>query len=508
MLQSLDRRTVLQGGLGTLAASVALGGCEPFLDKIKNRPIRKNVATLAANGPEITAFRNAVAAMKALPSSDPRNWTRQAQIHNNFCPHGNWFFLPWHRAYLFYFEAICRELSGDKNFALPYWHWQLQPSIPAAFWGGTSNQLFNGTRVATQASVAAAAFIGADALQGVLDNTDFQLFGSQAAPAPRGSPRVYGALEGTPHNYIHGTFVQGDMGGFMSPLDPIFWCHHGMIDCMWVAWNIRCNNANTNDGAWTQFSFSEFCDAKGVATTTTVAATILMPLLSYRYDDPVIGHGTCPSGAAPSPTTRAEANTKMRNAEDIDRDTLKQFLETGAPSSLPVRERVAVASGLTLTAGRPTVAQAKAATGALAPVLDRRERLLLNIERVQEPPTKDVFLRAFVNLPTADATTPITDPHYAGSFAFFGGDHAGHTSGAAGADPGVGFLVDVSETVRRLRAMNLLADDGAVAVTLVPTPITTAGARPAAPSTLSVGGVSLAFSPVAAAPAPSAPPAK
>lgn len=39
------------------------------------------------------------------------------------CPHGNWWFLVWHRGYIGWFEQICQELSGDSSFALPYWDW-------------------------------------------------------------------------------------------------------------------------------------------------------------------------------------------------------------------------------------------------------------------------------------------------------------------------------------------------------------------------------------------------
>ena len=76
--------------------------------------------------------------MQGLPNSDPRNWTRQAQVHNNFCRHRNWLILPWHRAYLIYFEEICRELSGDDDFALPYWDWTANRRLPAAFWDQSS----------------------------------------------------------------------------------------------------------------------------------------------------------------------------------------------------------------------------------------------------------------------------------------------------------------------------------------------------------------------------------
>ena len=53
-------------------------------------------------------------------------------VHLFDCPHGNWWFLPWHRGYLGWFERICRELSTDQTFALPYWDWTKTPRVPAA----------------------------------------------------------------------------------------------------------------------------------------------------------------------------------------------------------------------------------------------------------------------------------------------------------------------------------------------------------------------------------------
>jgi hypothetical protein len=78
----LDRRTILASG-GSLALTLALGGCEGCREKIANRPTRRNVATMAANDPILEAYRDGIAAMQALGGADPRNWTRQAEIHQN-----------------------------------------------------------------------------------------------------------------------------------------------------------------------------------------------------------------------------------------------------------------------------------------------------------------------------------------------------------------------------------------------------------------------------------------
>src|SRR5262249_43952422 len=109
--------------------------------------VRQNVATLSPTGPQIRALRAGVARMRSRNANQPKSWIAQANIHNNFCPHGNWFFLPWHRAYLYYFEQICREASGVSTFTLPYWDWTTSPRLPAPFWGATNNPLNDTTRV-------------------------------------------------------------------------------------------------------------------------------------------------------------------------------------------------------------------------------------------------------------------------------------------------------------------------------------------------------------------------
>src|SRR6187200_3016337 len=94
-----SRREFLQA-TGLASTALFRGGCESCRDQIENRPVRRNIANLAANDPIIQAFKDGVQAMKNLPSNDPRSWTAQANIHFDHCPHGNWWFLPWHRGYL------------------------------------------------------------------------------------------------------------------------------------------------------------------------------------------------------------------------------------------------------------------------------------------------------------------------------------------------------------------------------------------------------------------------
>jgi tyrosinase len=469
-LSFFSRRDFMRGAtaLGITGLAVWSGACESACEKIKNRPTRRNIANLAANDPIIQTYKDAVAAMKALPNSDGRNWSKQADIHNNKCPHQNWWFLPWHRAYLVNFEAICRKLTGNNDFALPYWNWTSSPSIPAPFWGN-NNPLFNNTRLATQGSVVSSFSVGPDKINEILDLTNFSLFASASATTQR-ERTTYGMLEGTPHNYIHG-FVGGDMGQFRSPLDPIFWCHHNMIECLWVEWNVNRGNANTSDTAWSSFNFTDdFVDGDGNPAPIQVATTLLFPLLTYQFEP-------CAPGMA-------------LHAAIKDRQTLEKFLREGAPSKLEFIKRYEVRRPNNDVRG-DAPSRLKVEPEAFRTVLDvaGRERAVLTVDEVIAPPKQDVFVRVFINKPDAVAATPIDDPHYAGSFAFFccedHPDMTGHAAMTPAATPSgspapaaaaptgtsakLSYLVDVSPTIRKLSQAGSLSPD--LDVTLVTVPI-------------------------------------
>jgi tyrosinase len=94
---------------------------------------RKNIYKLPAGDTTLEWYNKAVIEMKKRPSTDPTSWNYQAAIHGfrsdlffwqeaapfpgqaeqtkfwNQCQHGSWFFLPWHRMYLAYFEQIVAQ---------------------------------------------------------------------------------------------------------------------------------------------------------------------------------------------------------------------------------------------------------------------------------------------------------------------------------------------------------------------------------------------------------------
>src|SRR6478609_10553951 len=106
-----------------------------------NPLIRHNIWTLEAQDPwhpVIRAYAQAIGVLKSRPGSNPSSWLYQAAIHGftqqdkwrNQCQHNSWYFLPWHRMYLSWFEKLVRatiaglpgvDAATKQSWALPYW---------------------------------------------------------------------------------------------------------------------------------------------------------------------------------------------------------------------------------------------------------------------------------------------------------------------------------------------------------------------------------------------------
>lgn len=134
-----SRREFITQALGASALGMAISNLQAAQPSSAGGRFRRYSLTDPAAVRDLDSYERAVERMLALPASDSRNWFRVAIVHLIDCPHGNWWFLPWHRGYLGYFEMICRELSQDSQFALPYWDWTADPQLPARFRNGMLN---------------------------------------------------------------------------------------------------------------------------------------------------------------------------------------------------------------------------------------------------------------------------------------------------------------------------------------------------------------------------------
>jgi tyrosinase len=82
---------------------------------------------------ELQKLRDAFRELYSLNKwqADRRNYNNLALIHQDHCQHGWERFLPWHRVYLYEFELALQEMVPDVT--LPYWDWtmpQYRPETP------------------------------------------------------------------------------------------------------------------------------------------------------------------------------------------------------------------------------------------------------------------------------------------------------------------------------------------------------------------------------------------
>jgi hypothetical protein len=409
----------------------------------------------------LASYRRAVAAMIALPFTDPRNWYRQALIHVMDCPHGNFWFLPWHRGYLARFEAICAEMSGDPGFRLPYWDYTESPTAPDAFfddgldcgkppfvqaadavlpplqvaleaaWPSLSadqrTELSRRGLTTPQAVIARArgywnaasgkrkptrdtpALVGGSVIEvtpnklsAALNLQTFTTFGSSEADN-HSQNAGGGDFERGVHGQIH-VNTGGFMGNFMSPVDPLFWLHHANLDRLWDIWLQRWGSEGRDPfrlGAgrpkFDAEKFVFFCDAHGRSAPTRAGDCLSATDLGYAYERGSMSEMASPLLAAPE-RNRLLATSPLRDK------MLREGWETGETLALP---RALFAPSLALDEPGEVVAE-----------------ITLALPRSAE----EVNIRVFLNHPGLSRSTPITDPHYAGSISFFGGLHD-HTEG-------------------------------------------------------------------------------
>ncbi|HJZ54671.1 MAG TPA: tyrosinase family protein, partial [Gemmataceae bacterium] len=373
--------------------------------------VRKGIDEFARDPKALAALRAAVRKMRGLEPDHPFSWVFQANIHwrpffpdyvyrqadespdpaarlfrdktgftppseeqdvFNQCTHGNWWFLPWHRAYLYYFERALQWAAGDPALTLPYWNYSdprhrelppvfREPTVKGAA-GDEPNPLYlpDGITFMNRQGKPEVFPLRDASLNGGLTQLTESATDVAAAlkkpsfttspPAPGregfGSPRACGlacgcgsgALEATPHNKVHNAIggnavaVGGGLRvGFMGDVataarDPVFWLHHGNIDRLWESWLAAGGpHANPADADWLdrKFTFYDYDAGHPQGEPFQVRPSprdlLSTEALGYRYDrlerppEPVAARAVFLPAAQP-PQALAETEAPKRAA--------------------------------------------------------------------------------------------------------------------------------------------------------------------------------------------------
>jgi tyrosinase len=415
----------------------------------------------------LTLYEKAIKAMQALPATNKLSWAAQAKVHEDSCPHGNWFFLPWHRFYLFYFEEACRKVLADardpaaESFALPYWDWSKDQTLPAAF-RKSGSVLRNSTRGNNaqpsrgNPKKIGSEFVGTATIDRLLKTDNFYTFASGPARTQRGRGTT-GVLEGTPHNRVH-VYVDGDMATFLSPKDPIFWLHHCNVDRLWALWveknptkalpeNVTGFTAND----WLDASMSGFFDRSGTAVTRKVKDATDLANFGYTYKSAVPSRGMLASAAIAPALFDARSREAALPPPQV-------FKGVAAANSIEDQHRLT----LTVILSRPVVDLLKNFRS------NPRGRFLFKAAGIPIPSAaarRETFLRFFINEKNL-ARSSDNSPNYVGSYAWFHHDHAGH-AGHDEANPTITVEYDITATVMRLVAAGEVREGQKVALQAV-----------------------------------------
>lgn len=435
--------------------------------------IRREVRSLEDE--TLKHYAIAVGKMKERPPEQPTSWWYQAAMHGianapkelplyNQCIHGSWYFLPWHRMYLYYFERIVRaavvEAGGPEDWALPYWNYGIDnahASIPDLFREPRSEQnpLFvkDGDRSAgINAGGMLREEIRSDELALACEiypgDKPRQLGGGTTHPRHRWGE--FGQLEELPHNLVHDAIGEGGWMSFLEKAakDPIFWLHHGNIDRIWAVWSLT--HENPSDGNWLGQEF-EFFDAGGEKVTLPCRDVLdTIGNLDYTYD--VI---PAEEGEAPAPTPGDGKESVFAGAAD------------GDPKVVGASEEE-----VTLT-GRPEAISVALENRAQQEVFEAaREtdprRVYLNIEDIEGERNPGTVYGVYLNLPE-DPDEEALGEHYAGAVSFFGIEHTrkpprdehGHQ---------LRYVLEVGDLLRSLGGVERFEQEG-MQVTFRPLPL-------------------------------------
>jgi tyrosinase len=225
---------------------------------------------------QLADFRLAIAKAQKLKDADDRSYQSWAGIHGlpqpESCHHWDDLFLPWHRAYLYFFEKDLQDMV--PGVTLPWWNWVRSDAVTKG-----------GIPAAYKKKPLASSPIQPIGRRDPEETATWRREGpptSHWLPTKRDVEKTLlnrsyidfqKQLEGL-HNGVHG-WVGGTMNDpAVAAYDPIFFAHHTMIDRLWYLWQLEHPGVRYSD---------EYLETALPPFKMTVRQTLDINRLGYDY---------------------------------------------------------------------------------------------------------------------------------------------------------------------------------------------------------------------------------
>lgn len=456
--------------------------------------VRKNAHSDAAKA-DLEAMEKAFSMLRSAGCTEPISWYYQGAIHNvpllsddpedeqprkpnplceSFqfnheqlksawanCTHGDGDanfeksvtlnFLLWHRLYIWHLEQIVRELSGKKDFALPYWAYTdktdslTNRTLPSSFRNAKST-LFEKARYQdlNDGKSIAAEYSKKLDLTSLFEHTDYEIFSGNIDGVPHGFMHNYtgGAQKGQKKAiYFNSIYNSNTQGGLMAYVesagfDPIFWLHHANIDRIWQQWTNSANGKEVcldslQKYAWPNYTFF---DAKGKKVNYSIEEVhkVIYTGMDYTYDDTEVNGS--------SKITECKPSLKSQGQPIKEVSPIK--------SSLKVSQNAAEHLLVNSVFNSKSLLQA-------ANVSSNRYYLTFEVEIPAKGFLNGTY-EVYLNLPKGVKPTP-SDMYFCGFMNFFGSNHKHHHHAGHHAHTGPRFKkfrFDVTDEIRDTKAFN------------------------------------------------------
>jgi tyrosinase len=225
---------------------------------------------------QLADLRKAVALAQKI--GDDRGYQYWAGIHGLplpiSCQHGSELFLPWHRAYLYFFEKALQDRV--PGVTLPWWDWRdHSEALPGAY--ARARTAEGGKNPLASSPIQPSGRRQPNEKRTWRQPGDPDWLPSAAEVAQVRGNRDYFTFQNqleSIHNGVHG-FVGGTMGSVAtSAYDPIFWAHHCMIDRIWYLWQLDHPGAKLP---------ARYLDLALAPFPMTVRETLDVTALGYDY---------------------------------------------------------------------------------------------------------------------------------------------------------------------------------------------------------------------------------